>query len=157
MQKFQNNNFLEAPLLTCQLFEQKSFLTGLFYVHDTGLLWKKGSYVYLKNGLLHNDQGPAYITSHSLTFAINGEIHREKLPAYEHYNTEVSWSGGFLPSDGAKVLDFKYYKNGYLHRLNGVAVKNQSGKAQYNHYSVLGQKLSAKEYNQHPLVIKERL
>ena len=74
-----------------------------------------GDIEYFKDGVNHNDDGPAFITQSGYKeWYKNGVLHNENGPAIEY-------------PDGC----YKYYLDGKLHRIDGPAVKYECGTCEW--------------------------
>jgi len=74
-----------------------------------------GDICYYTNGLLHREDGPAWIESNgTIHYYINGKCHREDGPA-------IIWKDG----------RFNYFLNGLLHREDGPAIIRTDGIIEY--------------------------
>lgn len=86
-----------------------------------------GSIIHLKQGLFHNNNGPAIkYPEGDREWIVNGERHRLDGPAMEY-------------SDGEKI----WYKNGKIHRINGPAVEYPNGS---KYWFIKGMEYSEEEY-----------
>ena len=109
-----------------ELFEQAKIIHESF-ISSNPFVYKNGSKEYFKDGLLHNENGPAidYINGDKAWF-INGVKHRTDGPAVDYYN-------------GYKV----WYNNGIIHRSDGPAWIWSDGKEEY---FINGREYKKKEY-----------
>lgn len=167
--------------LTETMLKKKQFsLNGPFFVDDTMIIsypTKNGkitltiptdSIVYLKNGVIHRDDGPAFIVLFYSTPTINEETwfkdglhHRTNGPAYKVYfrNGKVKLAQWFfenklhrigLPAeqrfdkDGV-LKETKYYLNGKAHRENGPAKNYNISGTEPTEFWFKGKQISEKD------------
>jgi len=99
-------------------------------VHDNG------DREYLKDDLLHREDGPAYEWSDGTKFwYLNGKLHRDNGPAREYANGNKAW-----------------YLNGDLHREDGPAIELASG---YKEWYLNGIYVTEKEHAEKTKPTKE--
>ena len=103
--------------------------------------WTDGSVEYYKNGLLHNENGPAIISINKdhtkKTWYDNGKIHRIGAPAIEVWwgtNNELVYQEYYVENirhreDGPAIIHPSgteiYYIDGKLYNKNGPAIINK--------------------------------
>lgn len=90
--------------------------------------------VYLEQGVLHRDGGPAVLHPHGAEeWYKNGMLHRDNGPAYrDPSKTEIKWyqNGVLHREDGPAVINGPHqywFQQGRLHRTDGPAVCNDEG------------------------------
>ena len=95
--------------------------------------------IYLKDGVLHNEKGPAYINIEGeMRWYINGELHRINKPAVINKNTkhEEWFLNGVRHNINGPAINDAYgnkfwYFNGVLHRENRPAIEYFDGRKKY--------------------------
>lgn len=86
---------------------EKDNLTGTFFKHGNG--YKSNYIMFSVNGKLHNENGPAVITSFGRKeWLINGLLHRLNGPAVEYGNDRKEW---WIEGD-------QYLEEDYWRRIN---------------------------------------
>jgi hypothetical protein len=147
---FSKNNTL-VPKLNIPSLNQLKYnregpsLTGMFvlveFIFNESLLyslWQEKSIVYLLNGRLHNEHGPAAISppnllcpNHSIAYFQNGKIQTfDKGMGYVEYSSTPSWNGSnFIVPEKQNIIGFSCFnQEGQGHNLKGPAsiILNQS-------------------------------
>lgn len=115
-----------------------------------------GDLLFLKNGQVE------IIVSESKTFVLHvdhkASPHREDGPAFAKYDLPVSVSeNGYCPDPMGKILQYKYFKHGVLHRLDGPARNRQIDESTVIDYFVNGLEISPVDYENIPEVKRERI
>lgn len=148
----------------------KDHLNGIFRLRTSIVFahieFPNESIVFLKNGLPHNENGPAILSAkrredegggHLLgTYSINGEwIQVDNKPNSIAYATPYIWNGSFYTPPDSEITEFKFRnQDGKLHNLLGPAFFHQWGTPK-NKYYIEGKQLLPKQWQKHPLVINE--
>jgi hypothetical protein len=113
------------------------------YVEDDDeyILFTRQGEIYVKNKVIHRDDGPAVIYNYgSKEWWINGKLHRIDGPAIESYNGKKMWfiNGELHRIDGPAIDcgngDEEWYQNGKHHRINGPAVIYKEDKTESWYY-----------------------
>lgn len=97
--------------------------------------------VFYKDGLIHNEEGPAIIYKENLGYEwyFKGERHRINGPAVEMFGYIQKWyQKGKLHRDNDPALvntlengSLEWYQNGLLHRDNGPAIQRKEKQEWY--------------------------
>ena len=98
----------------------------------------RGDQRWCINGMLHNENGPAYITSSGeKQWWINGKHHRIDGPALIHLNGYQRWyvNGNLHRTDGPAIIYTskarEWWVCGKRHRIDGPAVIKFSGEEKW--------------------------
>lgn len=108
-----------------------------------------GTIFWIKNGMIHRDDGPARVTTYGTKqWYVNDKLHRMDGPAVESVGHKAWWFNGIMHRDDGPVYESGYtastYKTGtkiwgcmgQLHRLDGPAIEQQDGTKKYFIYDV---------------------
>ena len=116
-----------------------------------GMAEVNGSKWFLKDGVLHRNDGPAIEDSDGATaWYHKGHLHREDGPAIECVDGHKEWwiNGKRHREDGPAIIgkhgDTHWYRNGKPHREDGPAIKWAGGIEWY----LDGSRLTEEEFNQ---------
>ena len=103
-----------------------------------------------KRTILHRTDGPAFESSTSKQWCINGKLHRVDGPAIEWANGDKMWyaNGKYHRIDGPAIEwangDKHWYINGLCHREDGPAIETvTSGKYWY----INGEPFTEEQFN----------
>jgi hypothetical protein len=136
---------------------------NLIYMQGRYSQWGRNAIIYLKDGVLHNDHGPAIIhtddfNKHSCaSYFKNGYCHRLNGPASIRYNKEFIWDGSsFVIPNDAEIFSFEYRSQDIQHNLIGPAVFDLHDKTQKKYFIEVVQ-LKQADFKKDPRVIVEKI
>lgn len=108
-----------------------------------------GDIFWIKNGMIHRDDGPARVTKYGgKQWYVNDKRHRIDGPAVEWTGTKEWWFNGVMHRDDGPAYESVHgestYKTGVkiwvcmgqIHRLDGPAIERLDGTKKYFIYDV---------------------
>ena len=108
------------------------------FINYTGVIIKKNRDEYrFKNGVLHQEDGPAIIKNKTYVWYYEGKIHRLNGPAIISNSGRVEfYINGKRHRDNGPAVHTKdkvkkWYKYGILHREDGPAIESPNGEYYY--------------------------
>ena len=116
-----------------------------------------GNIVHLKQGLIHNDRGPALIDKIKciVWYLINHDFATLNGPSCVQYDCPPIWNENqYERGPYSEIKMFQYFKKGsfYLHRMDGPAEFVKERVSQHS-YWINGNSFKEKDYLNHPEVI----
>jgi hypothetical protein len=156
----------QIQLLSNQFYKDNSKdLTGLFLTTesvDIGsmLIISRQAYIYLKNGIIHNEFGPALISPFNkfVQYFLNGSMARaDEGPLQITYAHDITWNGvEFKIEENNPITHFQYIQDGKSHNLDGPATLYTTEGLPTFEYAIQGIIYDKEQFDFHPDVIYQR-